>query len=140
MVRRRKHVNTCWVLTPSVTTASVLPVNSKPQGFGPDDGRTTVTTYQTHWVEGRGLPGTPKGAPRVTSGTREETGEVVTRLRVLWERGLAHSISVFDVTGGSRFNVTTSFVTFDSRPRPVGAETVALHMGTIKDRFMRATA
>lgn len=98
-----------------------------------------MTTYQTHWVEGRGLPGTPKGVTRVTSGTTAETGDAVARLRVLWERGLAHSISVFDVTGGSRFNVTTSFVKFDSRPRPVVAEMSIGQATDMAARMRRAT-
>lgn len=99
-----------------------------------------MSTYQAHWTEGRGLPGTPKGAPRTESVTAGEVASLVARLRVLWERGLVHSISVFDVEGGGRFNVTDAFVTFDSRPRPVGAETVALHAGTVKARFTRASA
>lgn len=140
MVRASGHVNTHWVLTLSVTTASVVPVNSKPQGFVSDDGRTIMTTYQAHWTEGRGLPGTPKGAPRTEPGTAEEMARLVSRLRVLWESGLIHSISVFDVGRGSRFNVTDAFVRFDSRPRPVGVETVALHRGTVEARFSRTSA
>lgn len=96
-----------------------------------------MTTYQAHWTEGRGLPGTPKGTPRMEPGTAEEITSLVPRLRILWERGHVHSISVFDVDGGRRLNVTDAFVTFDSRPLPVGAETVALHRGAIQARFMR---
>lgn len=98
-----------------------------------------MITYQTHWTEGRGLPGTPKGAPRVASGTLAETADLVKRLRVLWERGMAHSISVFDVNQGARFNVTDSFVKFDSRPRAVGAEMSVGQTADMVARMRRAT-
>lgn len=139
MVRERGHVNTCRVLTPAVTTVSVLSVNSKPRGFVPDDGRTIMDTYQVHWTEGRGLPGQPKGTPRVGAGTLAETTALVTLLHALWAKGLAHSISVFDVDHGRRTNVTDSFVPFDSRPRRFPDVVTPDQASAMASRFTRAS-
>lgn len=89
-----------------------------------------MSNYQAHWTEGGGLPGLPKGAPRDYSGSVESVTMAVRRLRARWERGEVHSISVWDVTGGRRDNVTDTFVRFDSRPRrPDPSESAVAALG-----------
>lgn len=99
-----------------------------------------MNTYQVHWTEGRGLPGQPKGAPRVGAGTLAETTGLVALLHALWEKGLAHSISVFDVGAGARSNVTDAFVKFDSRPRRFPGEVTPAQAAAMASRMSRASA
>lgn len=98
-----------------------------------------MATYQVHWTEGRGLPGQPKGASRVGAGTFNETTALVALLRSLWEKGLAHSISVFDVSDGRRVNVTEVMVTFDSRPRRFPGGVTPDQATAMAARMRRAT-
>lgn len=86
--------------------------------------------YQVHWTEGGGLPGLPKGLSRGESGSLESVTFKVRELQLRHTEGKVHSISVWDVTGDRRDNVTDTFVRFDSRPRrPDPSESAVAALG-----------